>query len=81
MATIRKDVFTEDAAAPLQHVFSQAIITKKKVYCSGSIGLDKSTRTLVEGGVKPETVRYASVSWCPERRIVHGLSIGGLLMT
>lgn len=54
--TTRQDVYTDKAAAPLQHVFSQAIVTGKKIYCSGSIGLDKETGKLVEGGIQAETV-------------------------
>lgn len=57
--TIRQDVFVEGVPAPLQHVFSQAIVTKKKVYCSGAIGLDSKTGKLAEGGVKAETVRIS----------------------
>jgi len=55
--TIRKDVRVEDVATPLQHVFSQAIVTKKKVYCSGSIGLDKDTGKLVDGGIQAQTTQ------------------------
>jgi enamine deaminase RidA (YjgF/YER057c/UK114 family) len=57
---MRQDVYTDKAAAPLQHVFSQAILTGKKIYCSGSIGLSKQTGQLVEGGIQAETVIYIS---------------------
>jgi enamine deaminase RidA (YjgF/YER057c/UK114 family) len=56
--TMRQDVYTDKAAAPLQHVFSQAILAGKKIYCSGSIGLSKETGQLVEGGIQAETVIY-----------------------
>lgn len=54
--TMRQDVYTDKAAAPLQHVFSQGILTGKKIYCSGSIGLNEATGQLVEGGIRAETV-------------------------
>lgn len=55
--TTRQDVHTDEVAAPLQHVFSQAIVTKDKIYCAGAIGLVKSTGKLAEGGIEAETVR------------------------
>jgi enamine deaminase RidA (YjgF/YER057c/UK114 family) len=54
--TLRRDVYTDEVAAPLQHVFSQAIVTKERVYCAGAIGLVKSTGKLAEGGIEAETV-------------------------
>ena len=56
LTTIRQDVYTDKAAAPFQHVFSQAIRSGNKIYCSGSVGLSTKTGTLVEGGIQAETV-------------------------
>lgn len=56
VTTSRQDVYTDKAAAPFQHVFSQAILSGKKIYCSGSIGLSTETDVLVEGGIQAETV-------------------------
>jgi enamine deaminase RidA (YjgF/YER057c/UK114 family) len=58
--TLRRDVYTDEVAAPLQHVFSQAIVTKERIYCAGAIGLVKSTEKLVEGGIEAETVHHTS---------------------
>jgi enamine deaminase RidA (YjgF/YER057c/UK114 family) len=50
------EVSTKTAPAPLP-VFSQAIKANGFVFVSGNIGLDKDTWTLVEGGIKAQTVR------------------------
>ena len=52
-------VSTDKAPKPLPQ-FSQAVKYNGMVYCSGSIGFDPATFTLVEGGVKNETVRHSS---------------------
>lgn len=49
------EVKTTNAPKPLP-VFSQAVKANGMVFCSGNIGLDKDTWTLVEGGIKAQTV-------------------------
>lgn len=49
------EISTDKAPAPLP-VFSQAIKANGFVFVSGNIGLDKDTWTLVEGGIKAQTV-------------------------
>ncbi|EJF63179.1 YjgF-like protein [Dichomitus squalens] len=46
-------VFTEEANPPLP-IYSQAIISGKTIYVSGSIGIDREFK-LVEGGVQAQT--------------------------
>ncbi|KIN06100.1 hypothetical protein OIDMADRAFT_17158 [Oidiodendron maius Zn] len=50
------EVKTTNAPKPLP-VFSQAIKANGMVFCSGNIGLDKDTWTLVEGGIKAQTAQ------------------------
>lgn len=52
-------VYTDKAPKPLPQ-FSQAVKYNGMVYCSGNIGFDPATFTLVEGGVKEQTVRKLS---------------------
>ncbi|KAE8386117.1 hypothetical protein BDV23DRAFT_175698 [Aspergillus alliaceus] len=47
-------IFTNQAPAPFP-VFSQAIVRKDSVYCSGMIGLDVKTNRLVTGGIQAQT--------------------------
>jgi Endoribonuclease L-PSP len=54
MASIT-EVRTSEAPRPLP-VFSQAIKANGFVFCSGSIGFDKDTMQLVDGGIKAQTV-------------------------
>ncbi|KAK8043725.1 YjgF-like protein [Apiospora phragmitis] len=49
-------VLTSKAPKPLPQ-FSQAVKYNGMVYCSGSIGFDPATSSLVEGGVKEQTRR------------------------
>ncbi|KAK8083922.1 yabJ [Apiospora saccharicola] len=49
-------VLTDKAPKPLPQ-FSQAVKYNGMVYCSGSIGFDPATSSLVEGGVKNQTRR------------------------
>ena len=49
------EIKTPNAPAPLP-VFSQAIKANGFVFVSGNIGLNKDTWTLVEGGIKAQTV-------------------------
>ncbi|KAK7941399.1 L-psp endoribonuclease family protein [Apiospora aurea] len=49
-------VLTNKAPKPLPQ-FSQAVKYNGMVYCSGSIGFDPATSSLVEGGVKNQTRR------------------------
>jgi hypothetical protein len=51
------EIKTTNAPKPLP-VFSQAIKANGMVFCSGNIGLDKDTWTLVEGGIKAQTVYH-----------------------
>jgi 2-iminobutanoate/2-iminopropanoate deaminase len=53
------EIKTLNAPAPLP-VFSQAIKANGMVFCSGNIGFEKDTKTLVEGGIKAQTVIYIS---------------------
>ena len=46
-----------DKAPPPLPVFSQAIICNGMVYCSGSIGVDPTTKALVDTGIADRTVR------------------------
>ena len=55
------EVKTTNAPKPLP-VFSQAIKANGMVFCSGNIGLDKDTWTLVEGGIKAQTVYYTQIT-------------------
>ncbi|KAI0517053.1 L-psp endoribonuclease family protein [Xylaria bambusicola] len=54
MSPTKEAVSTQNAPAPLPQ-FSQAVKYNGMVYCSGSIGIDMSTKTLAKGGVQPET--------------------------
>ncbi|MCE5296281.1 MAG: Rid family detoxifying hydrolase [Euryarchaeota archaeon] len=49
-----KTVMTEKAPKPVGP-YSQAIVSKGLVFCSGQIGIDPSTGKLVEGGIERET--------------------------
>jgi enamine deaminase RidA (YjgF/YER057c/UK114 family) len=49
------EIKTPNAPAPLP-VFSQAIKANGFVFVSGNIELNKDTWTLVEGGIKAQTV-------------------------
>ena len=53
------EIKTPNAPAPLP-VFSQAIKANGFVFVSGNIGLNKDTWTLVEGGIKAQTVKDTS---------------------
>ena len=45
-----------DKAPPPLPFYSQAIICNGMVYCSGSLGMDPETKTLVETGIGDRTV-------------------------
>ncbi|KAI0123632.1 putative brt1 protein [Xylariales sp. AK1849] len=49
-------VFTDKAPKPLPQ-FSQAVKYNGMVYCSGNIGFDPASFTLVDGGIKEQTRR------------------------
>jgi enamine deaminase RidA (YjgF/YER057c/UK114 family) len=53
--TLKESVVTDKAPAQ-PSLFSQAIKCNGMVYCSGSIGLEPTTKKLVEGGVADRTV-------------------------
>ena len=48
-------VLTDKAPAPLP-VLSQAVIHGDMIYCSGSLGIDPTTKRMVTGGVGERTV-------------------------
>lgn len=48
-------VYTPDAVPPMP-VFSQASISRGYVYVSGNIGVLHDLKTIVDGGVQPQTV-------------------------
>jgi hypothetical protein len=52
----KEAVLTDKAPAPLPF-FSQAIKCQGMVYCSGSIGMDPATNSIVEGSISARTVR------------------------
>ncbi|KAI1290575.1 L-psp endoribonuclease family protein [Xylaria venustula] len=54
MSPTKEAVSTQNSPAPLPQ-FSQAIKYNGMVYCSGSIGIDITTKALAKGGVQPET--------------------------
>ncbi|KAI0424350.1 L-psp endoribonuclease family protein [Xylaria sp. FL1042] len=54
MSPRKEAVSTEKSPAPLPQ-FSQAIKYNGMVYCSGSIGIEMTTKALAKGGVQPET--------------------------
>jgi 2-iminobutanoate/2-iminopropanoate deaminase len=47
-------VMTEDAPKPVGP-YSQAIVSKGLVYCSGQIGIDPASGKIVGGGIEKET--------------------------
>lgn len=49
-------VFTDKAPKPLPQ-FSQAVKYNGMVYCSGNIGIEPKTWTLVQGTITDRTVR------------------------
>lgn len=62
MAPAAKElVYTGKAPKPLPQ-FSQAVKYNGMVYCSGNIGMDPKTWTIVEGSVTDRTVGRTSVS-------------------
>ena len=52
----RRAVSTASAPAAVGP-YSQAIATDDLVFCSGQVGLDPATGTLVEGGLEPQAER------------------------
>ncbi|KAL8733027.1 MAG: hypothetical protein Q9166_002425 [cf. Caloplaca sp. 2 TL-2023] len=53
---MRRAVLTNRAPPPLPF-FSQAIICQGMVYCSGSIGMNPVTKTMIDGGVGDRTAQ------------------------
>jgi 2-iminobutanoate/2-iminopropanoate deaminase len=53
---MKKSIETRNAPSAIGP-YSQAIASDDAVYCSGQIGLDPQTGTLVPGGIEPETRR------------------------
>jgi 2-iminobutanoate/2-iminopropanoate deaminase len=53
---MKKSIETRSAPSAIGP-YSQAIVSDETVYCSGQIGLDPQSGTLVAGGVEPETRR------------------------
>ncbi|KAF7553404.1 hypothetical protein G7Z17_g3633 [Cylindrodendrum hubeiense] len=52
----KQAIFTDKAPAPIS-LFSQAIVRNDMVYCSGMVGLDPKTNSLVDGGVTSQTTQ------------------------
>ena len=52
----RTSVYTNDAPNAVGP-YSQAIVAGGIVYCSGQVGLDPATQTMVEGGVEAQAKR------------------------
>lgn len=48
------DIYSDSAPKPVGP-YSQAIRSDKVIFCSGQIGLDPKTNTLVSGGIEAET--------------------------
>ena len=53
---MKKSIETRNAPSAIGP-YSQAIASGDAVYCSGQIGLDPQSGTLVAGGIEPETRR------------------------
>ncbi|KAL4786399.1 yabJ protein [Aspergillus varians] len=53
-ASKQQAISTPDAPAPVAS-YSQAIVRNDTIYCSGMVGLDVATNTLVSGGVFEQT--------------------------
>lgn len=51
-----KIIHTDNAPEPIGP-YSQAVVYNGLVYCSGQIGLDPKTQTLVTGGIESETAQ------------------------
>ncbi|KAK2753666.1 hypothetical protein FQN55_000029 [Onygenales sp. PD_40] len=54
MSHFRNHVYSPDAPKPLPQ-YSQAVNYNGMIYCSGNIGMDPKTMTLVEGSIKDRT--------------------------
>lgn len=50
-----RQVISTDAAPEAIGPYSQAIQMDRTIYCSGQVGIDPETGTLVEGGIEAET--------------------------
>lgn len=58
LANERHPVVTDKAPRPLNGApYSQAIAARELVFCSGQVPLDPDTQSLVEGGIREQTVR------------------------
>src|SRR5690348_6733396 len=53
---MKKSIETRNAPSAIGP-YSQAVASGETVYCSGQIGLDPQSGTLVAGGIEPETRR------------------------
>ncbi|KAI9713818.1 MAG: hypothetical protein M1820_000548 [Bogoriella megaspora] len=62
MSNQKRAIVTDKAPLlqPPQFPFSQAIVHNGMVFCSGNIGMDPSSKTLIEGAVGDRTVRADS---------------------
>jgi 2-iminobutanoate/2-iminopropanoate deaminase len=56
---MRRTVLTENAPIPIGP-YSQAIVCKNMVYCSGQLGLVPSTGRMIEGGPEKEAAQALS---------------------
>ena len=62
-------VSTDKAPPPLPY-YSQAIICNGMVYCSGSLGMNPETKTMVDSGIGDRTVSSEIVVYDTEENFV-----------
>jgi 2-iminobutanoate/2-iminopropanoate deaminase len=55
-ASARRTIETEDAPAPIGP-YSQAVVAKGVLYCSGQVPLDPASGELIEGGIAEQAAR------------------------
>lgn len=51
---MKQIIYTKNAPEPVGP-YSQAILVDKTLYCSGQIGINPETNSIVEGGIEAET--------------------------
>lgn len=56
---MKKEISTKNAPAAVGP-YSQAIVSGSYVFCSGNIGIDPKTNSMVTGGVKEQTLQVFS---------------------
>jgi 2-iminobutanoate/2-iminopropanoate deaminase len=75
---MKKSIETRSAPSAIGP-YSQAIASDGTVYCSGQIGLDPQSGTLVAGGIEPETRRV--LENLREVLAAAGLELGDVVKT